>query len=138
MVTPSSIYFTINDDIELPIPTRNDSTFLGWYDNEDYSGSPVSRIFVGSYGNRHYYAKWEANLYMVTLNWGYDSAPIQTQHVEYGKRDCLSVPYRTGYDFIGWAYNGKLMTDEGGWLLEPWSISEPVELVAQWSLKTTT
>lgn len=137
-VTPSSIYFTINDDIELPIPTRNDSTFLGWYDNEDYSGSPVSRIFVGSYGDRHYYAKWESDICIVTLNYGYDGVSAGAQHVKYGKQAYLPIPHREEYDFIGWAYNGKLMTDEGGWLLEPWSITEPVELVAQWSLKTTT
>lgn len=32
--------------------------FTGWYENADFSGSPVSRITAGDSGEKTYYAKW--------------------------------------------------------------------------------
>ena len=136
-VSPSSIYFTINDSITLPIPTRTGYTFEGWYINENYTGSAVTGIPIGTYGDRHYYAKWNPNEYVITLNLGYAGAQDRIEHIEYGSRDTITVPIRTGYNFVGWAYDGELITNENGLLNEEWTITAQVELVAQWSPKTT-
>ena len=42
----------------LPIPTRDNYIFAGWYDNSSFSGSPVTTIAAGSTGTKTYYAKW--------------------------------------------------------------------------------
>jgi len=53
---PSS--YTIEDDIVLAVPTKADHNFLGWYADAQYS-QKVTRIAVGSTGDKTFYAKWE-------------------------------------------------------------------------------
>ena len=53
--------YTVDDsDITLKSPTRSSGhdRFDGWYDNEEFTGSPVTTIESGSTGNREYWAKW--------------------------------------------------------------------------------
>lgn len=55
--------YTIADSsYVLPTPTKNGSTFKGWYDNASFTGSPVTTLGAGSYGDKTYYAKWKENL----------------------------------------------------------------------------
>jgi uncharacterized repeat protein (TIGR02543 family) len=42
----------------LPIPTRTNYAFVGWYDNSSFTGNRITQILKGSYGNKTYYAKW--------------------------------------------------------------------------------
>ena len=54
------------------LPTADDMTytghtFVGWYDNENLTGSPVTAISSTETGNKEYWAKWEANTYPVTF-----------------------------------------------------------------------
>jgi uncharacterized repeat protein (TIGR02543 family) len=54
------------------LPTADDMTytghtFVGWYDNENLTGSPVTAIGGTETGNKEYWAKWEANTYTVTF-----------------------------------------------------------------------
>jgi uncharacterized repeat protein (TIGR02543 family) len=46
-------------DVELPIPTKEGRVFAGWYDNSEFSGSPVEKILAGESCDKTYYAKWE-------------------------------------------------------------------------------
>lgn len=39
--------------------TRAGHTFLGWYDNEGTSGTPVTAITTSDYGNKEFWAKWD-------------------------------------------------------------------------------
>jgi uncharacterized repeat protein (TIGR02543 family) len=39
-------------------PTRDDYSFKGWYANEDFSGGAVTKIPVGSTGDKDFYSKW--------------------------------------------------------------------------------
>ena len=134
-VTPDLLYFTIEESKVLPDPVREGYKFEGWYENEDYSGSPVTEIPVGSVGDRRYYAKWDANNYMVTLSMGYEGAPDRTEYVEYGKICTLTIPVREGYTFAGWSYNGVLYTGPDGVLVKPWDLAEEVTLVAVWDVQ---
>lgn len=42
-------------------------TFDGWYNDANFSGSPVTEITKGTIGNLTLYAKWTANKYTVTV-----------------------------------------------------------------------
>lgn len=42
----------------LPIPTRTNYAFVGWYDNSSFTGNRITQIAKGSYENKTYYAKW--------------------------------------------------------------------------------
>lgn len=42
--------------ITLPTPTHDYMDFFGWYDNPEFSGSPITEIPVGSKGDKVFYA----------------------------------------------------------------------------------
>lgn len=52
--------YTINrsSDVILPIPTRDEYAFEGWYKYADFSGDAVISVPAGSVGTLTYYAKW--------------------------------------------------------------------------------
>ncbi|MDR1325344.1 MAG: InlB B-repeat-containing protein [Treponema sp.] len=51
-------YYQIAATTKLAMPPRPGYYFKGWYDNKDFSGSAVTKIPVGSTGNRAFYSKW--------------------------------------------------------------------------------
>ena len=99
------------------LPTADDMTytghtFVGWYDNENLTGSPVTAIGGAETGNKEYWAKWEANTYTVTLNT--NGGTINSGNVTgytYGVGATLptadDMTY-TGYTFKGWYDNEGL------------------------------
>ena len=52
------LYTVESEDISLQTPTRAGYIFDGWYINENFSGSSVTKISSGSTGNKVLYAKW--------------------------------------------------------------------------------
>ena len=52
-------YSIADSEISLPVLSRPGWQFLGWYDNPEFSGSPVTKIPTASMGERSFYAKWE-------------------------------------------------------------------------------
>lgn len=44
--------------LDLPVPVRNGYVFKGWYDNDAYEGSPVTRVADTVKGEATYYSKW--------------------------------------------------------------------------------
>ena len=99
------------------LPTAGDMTytghtFVGWYDNENLTGSPVTAIGNTETGNKEYWAKWEANTYTVTLNT--NGGTINNGNVTgytYGQGATLptadDMTY-TGHTFKGWYDNENL------------------------------
>ena len=99
------------------LPTAGDMTytghtFVGWYDNENLTGSPVTAIGGTETGNKEYWAKWEANAYTVTLNT--NGGTINSGNVtEYTYGVGATLPTAddmtyTGYTFKGWYDNENL------------------------------
>ncbi|GHU49621.1 hypothetical protein FACS1894127_3310 [Clostridia bacterium] len=58
--SPDHFYLS-NDDVTLLPAQRIGYTFLGWYEEADYTGTPVEKIAKGSVLSREYYAKWLKN-----------------------------------------------------------------------------
>ena len=54
----TTTYTVESEDISLQTPTRAGYIFDGWYINENFSGSSVTKISSGSTGNKVLYAKW--------------------------------------------------------------------------------
>ena len=53
--------FTPNMEIQLPKlleVSKDNYCFLGWYEGDDFSGTPVDSILRGTGENKTYYAKW--------------------------------------------------------------------------------
>ena len=60
--------FTKNTDtFDLTTPTKDGSTFLGWYLNADFSGDKITQVAKGTEKNVTVYAKWQLNLANNTL-----------------------------------------------------------------------
>ena len=112
------------------LPTAGDMTytghtFVGWYDNENLTGSPVTAIGGTETGNKEYWAKWEINQYTITFdaNGGSEIAPI-TQN--YGTKITTPAdPTRKGYTFKGWDKEiPKTMPAENITVKAQWEINQ--------------
>ena len=58
--------YTIEDEVILPAKddiTCDGAEFLGWYDNENLEGDPITKIKKGSTGKQTFYAKFKAHEY---------------------------------------------------------------------------
>lgn len=87
--------------------TKSGYKFVGWYDNENFTGEAITEISAGTMGDVTLYAKWNALDYRISyeLNGGtnaenpdgYDVSDLPVS---------LHVPSRTGYIFKGW-YMGE-------------------------------
>jgi len=64
-VIPES-YIISDPDITLATPIRTGFTFGGWYDNEQFTGDPITTIPSGSTGDKVFWAKWNPE-YKFTL-----------------------------------------------------------------------
>ena len=88
------------------LPTADDMTytghtFVGWYDNENLTGSPVTAISNTETGNKEYWAKWKINQYTVTVKPENGKADI-TITQDYGTPITAPTLTREGYQFNGW------------------------------------
>lgn len=83
VILPSSV----SETYTLPTPTKEGETFLGWYDNPSFSGSPLITIPAGYTGTL--YARWS------------DSAPSNVSDVSTGSATGIAL-----YDTMG-RYVGK-------------------------------
>ena len=83
--------------------TKIGYTFVGWYENEDFSGSAVAVIGADETGNKTFFAKWNANSYTVNFNANGGNVDTASTIVTYdGTYGSLPTPTRTGYSFTGW------------------------------------
>ena len=51
----------------LPIPSKEKSHFLGWYDNAAFTGAPITAIGTEETGDKEFFAKWATVLYEYEL-----------------------------------------------------------------------
>lgn len=91
-------------------PTKACSRFIGWYTNSSLTNA--YNFNNGVYKNMTLYAKWEddgscKSIYQVRFDSNGGSS-VSTQKVYDGDRAYEpSDPWRDGYKFIGWYYNGS-------------------------------
>ncbi|MGI6701866.1 MAG: InlB B-repeat-containing protein [Christensenellales bacterium] len=97
--------FTIETDtIILNDPAKTGYDFSGWYQNAEFTGSAVTQIVKGTYGNITLYAKWTANKYKLYLdaNGGDELDPGYIEVTYDSEIGALPAVTRTGYDFVKW------------------------------------
>ena len=86
---------------ELPTTTREGYVFMGWYDNAEYTGSPVTAEYVINEMNVTLYAKWLAKVTLtINTNEGTAIAPIDTAATL--PIESPAEPTREGYRFDGY------------------------------------
>ncbi|MEE0419198.1 MAG: InlB B-repeat-containing protein [Lachnospiraceae bacterium] len=55
--------YTEGEEFTLPLPKKEGCAFLGWYENPEQSGEPVTTISAEDTGNKEFWAKWAENLF---------------------------------------------------------------------------
>ena len=89
--------------------------FAGWYDNPDFTGTPITNITSTEKGNKEYWAKWTPKVYRVILhpNGGVYDPEGMGEITKYTYSIGTQLPTgeditREGYDFVGWYDNEGL------------------------------
>ena len=101
-------YTVETETILLKAAERTGATFMGWYDNEGYTGSAVSEITKGSTGNKEFWAKWEVITYNIVynLNGGSHSGNPVSYNVE-TETITLKDASKANDIFAGWYDNAE-------------------------------
>jgi len=74
--------FTVLDEIQLPISTRNGHHFRGWYTNAGLTGQPIETIQADTIGDITLFARWEIKRFIVTFI--VSGQPYQNLIVDWG------------------------------------------------------
>ncbi len=106
--TAHASYKITSSNLTLGTLSKDGYTFGGWFEDEDCLGTRVTVIETGTTGDKHFYAKWTAVTYTLTLNanggtWksGY------TKPTSYTVASPVTLPTgtyitKTGYELDGW------------------------------------
>ncbi len=90
--------------LELPVPEKDNYTFIGWFADEDLSGEALNGNYISDGKEVTLYAGWVKNdLYTITLVTDDENDTITLS--DYGEGVSLPVPKRYGYEFCGWYEN---------------------------------
>lgn len=142
----SFVSFTTGMGLTLPDADTmawEDHVFAGWYDNPQFSGTPITAIGSDEYGDLALYARWAGNACVLTYytNGGQFQDPPETIYSlaagAHHEGEMIALPAgdkvsRTGYRFEGW------FTDEGfnGQAVESVSLAKGVvSLYAKWQIE---
>lgn len=99
----SQVYFyTVEQTVTLPTPTRTGYTFLGWTGEGITTPQPNVTIPKGSTGDKTYIENWEVNIYTITLGTDGGDALDAISYAVTSSPITLPTPVRTGYEFRGW------------------------------------
>lgn len=106
---PAPSYYKKGEALILPIPTRTDSVFLGWFKDEKFT-EPISEITALDTDNFILYAKWKAKVLEISGN-AYPDLDVQ------GKENGAGANNQIGdVNFQTQGYNGcyTTLTDDSG------------------------
>lgn len=100
----------VTEVAESPATSKTGYTFAGWYLSADLSGEAVTFPLAVT-ADTTLYAKWTANTYTVTFDYGMaqDGIGADEKDVAFGAAlGELPAPTATGYTFAGW-YDGDTL-----------------------------
>ena len=93
--------------------TRIGCSFVGWYDNSEYTGSVQTSIPVNSLNDKKFWAKWDTINYTIIYNANEgEFAETPVANYKYGDEVTLATPTREGHTFAGWYNNSNLVGTE--------------------------
>lgn len=138
---PLSVYTGESELLPENTFKRTGHTFVGWA-TEPGGGviyEDKAEYTMGVAASYTLYAVWQANEYLVTLDAVGGEIAEDTVAVRYDSAYQLPVPFRTGYEFIGW-YDGAsesavLYTDDQGICLQNWNEASDKTLYAKYTAR---
>ena len=129
----SEVYFyTVEQTVTLPTPTRTGYTFLGWTGEGITTPQPNVTIPKGSTGDKTYIENWKLTEYNITMDLNGGSGQ---EKVVYTVEDLFTLPYilRPGYEFAGWTLDGSGMLPFTPLIIYPGTTGD-LHYKAEWRL----
>ena len=103
----SQVYFyTVEQTVTLPTPTRTGYTFLGWTGEGITTPQPNVTIPKGSTGDKTYIENWKLTEYNITMDLSGGSGQEKVVYTMTDEDFELPTPTRNGYEFVGWTGEG--------------------------------
>ncbi len=103
----SQVYFyTVEQTVTLPTPTRTGYTFLGWTGEGITTPQPNVTIPKGSTGDKTYIENWILTGYTITMDLNGGSGQEKVIYTMTDEDFELPTPTRNGYEFVGWTGEG--------------------------------
>ena len=103
----SEVYFyTVEQTVTLPTPTRTGYTFLGWTGEGITTPQPNVTIPKGSTGDKTYIENWILTEYTITMDLNGGSGQEKVIYTITDEDFELPTPTRNGYEFVGWTGEG--------------------------------
>ena len=101
-----NIIYTVEQEVKLPIPTREGYEFIGWVGEDIIDAQINVTIPRGSTGFRLYAAHWALENYTITLDTSGGNALDNIRYTVKSDPIILPTPTRNGYEFSGWTGEG--------------------------------
>ena len=98
--------YTVEEEVELPIPTREGYEFIGWVGEDIIDAQINVTIPRGSTGFKLYAAHWALENYTITLDTSGGNALDNIRYTVKSDPITLPTPTRNGYEFVGWTGEG--------------------------------
>ena len=95
-------FYTVEQTVTLPTPTRTGYTFLGWTGEGITTPQPNVTIPKGSTGDKTYIENWELTEYNITMDLNGGSGETTLLYTVIDDEFALPTPTRNGYEFVGW------------------------------------
>ena len=99
-------FYTVEQTVTLPTPTRTGYTFLGWTGEGITTPQPNVTIPKGSTGDKTYIENWELTEYNITMDLNGGSGQEKVVYTMTDEDFELPTPTRNGYEFVGWTGEG--------------------------------
>lgn len=104
--TSEEYFYTVEQTVTLPTPTRTGYTFLGWTGEGITTPQPNVTIPKGSTGDKTYIENWELTGYTITMDLNGGSGQEKVIYTITDEDFELPTPTRNGYEFVGWTGEG--------------------------------
>lgn len=95
-------FYTVEQTVTLPTPTRTGYTFLGWTGEGITTPQPNVTIPKGSTGDKKYIENWKLTEYNITMDLNGGSGQEKVVYTITDEEFELPTPTRNGYEFVGW------------------------------------
>jgi len=147
--TAPSVYTVESETIVLPTGTDitlSENTFKGWFESPDFSGSAVTQLKTGSYGDKTYYAKWAKTVYSISYS-GSDNATLSNGvqlYTGFTEEDTeITLPVadeisKSGYTFGGWYSDSSFTSPVTSLTKDSATSGSTLTLYAKWTVDTYT
>ena len=99
-------FYTVEQTVTLPTPTRTGYTFLGWTGEGITTPQPNVTIPKGSTGDKTYIENWELTEYNITMELNGGSGQEKVVYTMTDEDFELPTLTRNGYEFVGWTGEG--------------------------------